>query len=276
MRSFAATWALVAVSAYAAWGVVAVGRAPLTGDGAADRERALDDARRRAVAAAVGVYVNSAVLVKNQLLVDDTVLTRAAGFVKNETVTSEGERDGFYVVTISCDVEESLVATELDRLKRAVVVAIDDEGRGIEEAVREGLVSAGLECLDEAFLEGAGRDVVFEDVGSFTGGRLADLGRRYLARFILYGEVKVEDAGRVSDEPLPYVGDNPFAGYYVAEARGAVRVIDTADGRVVSERCLGPGEVRGFGVDAAGARRDAAANAGAALGEYLARVLISP
>jgi len=259
MRRLILTAALAASAAYA---VVADGRVPLTGDDAADRAAALADARRHAVEEAVGVMVNATVLLQNQLLVNDTVLTKAAGLVTNEVVTAEGPAGEFYQVTISCDVEPSLLATELDRLKRAVVVSVAEEkgaggSRMVEGIMRERLAAAGFQVLDTAFLTAAGAGDKLPPAGAppdvYQG-----LGRRYLAQVIIYGDVTTVDAGVVEDS-TPYGGDNPLAGLKIARANGNLKAVDTSTGEIIAERQTRPGEVVGFGDDEAGAAADARA-----------------
>jgi hypothetical protein len=246
---------VLAASAHA---VVAVGRVPATGDAAADREAALAAARRRAVEEAVGVIVDSSVRLQNQLIIEDELYTKSKGLVKNEVVTGEREADGFYEVTLSCDVEDLGLAAELDRLKNAVLVTITvkdatpAESRLVEGIIRERLVAAGYKCLDAAYLSG-GDGLEPETMPRED---LRTLGRKYLAQVILYGEVSTADAGVVESE-LPYVGENPFEGLRVARAAGNVRAVDTSSGQVLAERQARPAEFRGFGEDAEAAAADA-------------------
>jgi hypothetical protein len=178
--------------------------------------------------------------------------------VKNEAVTGEREVDGFYEVTLSCDVEDLGLAAELDRLKNAVLVTITvkdatpAESRLVEGIIRERLVAAGYRCLDAAYLSGG--DGLEPEAMPRDG--LQTLGRKYLAQVILYGEVSTADAGVVGGE-LPYVGENPFAGMRVAHAAGNAKAVDTSSGQVLAEREARPAEFRGFGEDAEAAAADA-------------------
>jgi hypothetical protein len=257
MRALTSALAALALAA-SAYAVVAVGRVPATGDVQADREGALAAARRRAVEEAVGVIVDSSVRLQNQLIIEDELYTKSKGLVKNETVTGEREVDGFYEVTLSCDVEDLGLAAELDRLKNAVLVTITvkdatpAESRLVEGIIRERLVAAGYRCLDAAYLSGG--DGLEPEAMPRDG--LQTLGRKYLAQVILYGEVSTADAGVVGGE-LPYVGENPFAGMHVAHAAGNVRAVDTSSGQVLAERQARPGEFRGFGEDGEVAAADA-------------------
>jgi hypothetical protein len=250
------------LAAAAAYAVVVVGRVPATGDAEADREAARANARRRAVEEAVGVIVDSTVRLENQLLIEDEVYTKSKGLVTNEVVTGEREVDGFYEVTLSCDVEDLGLAAELDRLKNAILVTVTVKGtasaesRLVEGILREKLVEAGYTCLDASYLRGTAEGDDLARAETLPAEDLQLLGRRYLAQVIVYGVIATADAGVVGDE-LPYVGENPFAGLKIAAATGNARAVDTSSGRILAERQARPGEFRGFGEDEEAAAADA-------------------
>ncbi|HUU56591.1 MAG TPA: hypothetical protein VMW93_04550 [bacterium] len=262
MRAAPAILCAVLALAAAGHAVVAVGRVPATGDAEADREAALAQARRRAVEEAVGVIVDATVRLENQLLIEDEVYTKSKGLVTNELITGEREVDGFYEVTLSCDVEDLGLAAELDRLKNAILVtvtvkdALPAENRLVEGIIRERLVAAGYNCLDAAYLRGKDDPGEVSNPETMPPEDLQTLGRRYLAQVILYGEVSTADAGVVGDE-LPYVGENPFAGLRIAHAAGNAKAVDTSSGQILAERQARPGEFRGFGEDEEAADADA-------------------
>lgn len=262
MRALLSALAITLGLAAAAYGVVAVGRVPATGDATADREAALANARRRAVEEAVGVIVDASVRLENQLLIEDEVYTKSKGLVKNEVVTGEREVDGFYEVTLSCDVEDLGLAAELDRLKNAILVTVTVKGnasaesRLVEGIIREKLVETGYICLDASYLRGTAEGDDLARAETLPAEDLQLLGRRYLAQVIVYGVIATADAGVVEGE-LPYVGENPFAGLRVAHASGNVKAVDTSSGQILAERQARPGEFRGFGEDAEAAATDA-------------------
>jgi hypothetical protein len=278
MRAQVAATLAALLAAAAAYGVVVVGRAPATGDAEADREAALANARRRAVEEAVGVIVDASVRLENQLIIEDRLYTKSKGLVKNELITGEREVDGFYEVTLSCDVEDLGLAAELDRLKNAVVVSIivkdadAADGRLVEGIVRGGLVAKGYNCLDAYYLRGgeAGEEVA--RAGELSGEDLQVLGRRLLAQVIIYGEITTADAGVVGDE-LAYVGENPFAGLRVVRAAGNVKAVDTSSGKILAERQAAPGEFRGFGEGEEAAAADALARLAYAYAAYFDETL---
>ncbi len=90
----------------------------VTVDGmAGDRETALEDAKRNAVATAVGQAVNSRTLVQNYALVNDRILTSASGYVESYEVVDEGAWANGYKVRIRALVREENLLRDLDAIK---------------------------------------------------------------------------------------------------------------------------------------------------------------
>ena len=187
MTRLAALAAAMTLVAAAASGVVVVGRAPAAGDAVAARAAALADARRRAVEEAVGVIVDATVRLENQLIIEDKLYTKSKGLVTNEVVTGEREVNGFYEITLSCDVEDLGLAAELDRLKNAIIVRVA-EGRSAgerrpsaESIIREKLAQAGYRCLDAVFIHGKEAEGEVARAGALPPAELQKVGRKYLA-----------------------------------------------------------------------------------------------
>ncbi len=89
----------------------------LAGDVANARDRAIEDALRRAVEQAVGTYIQSETVVQNFMLVKDEILSRARGFVQGYKVLSEGKEDPTtYVVTVEALVKVGDVAQAIEQL----------------------------------------------------------------------------------------------------------------------------------------------------------------
>ncbi len=62
----------------------------LAGDKAAARDKAIDDAMRKAVEQAIGTTVTSNTLVQNAVLVEDNILSWSSGYVSNYKIIREG------------------------------------------------------------------------------------------------------------------------------------------------------------------------------------------
>lgn len=282
MRTFMVLTCVMFGAAGAAAAVVVTGRVPATGDAAADHDAALADARRRAVEETVGVLVDSKVKLENQLIIEDKILTRAAGLVKNESVQREGPTaDGQYELVLACDVDPVPVEDLLTGLRRSVIVRIVEKGPGREEKraaeaiIRGRLLETKFKCIDEAFMRERGLDAKAARAAYAAGGELRDLGRRYLAQVLIYGEVDVTEAGEVKGD-VPYVSDEALKGLYYARASGNVKAVDTATGRIIAEKEAAPREFVGFGLDAATARAEAVSRFAEGAAAYLAAVLAPP
>ena len=106
----AALVALVAMADIAAASEVkkvrATGQAVIyQNDLAAARDKALDDARRKAVEQAVGAMISSATVTENFELLEDKIFSQSAGYVRSYVVVDESrDGDGIYSVTIDCEV----------------------------------------------------------------------------------------------------------------------------------------------------------------------------
>ena len=62
------------------------------GDKAAARDRAIDDAMRKAVEQTLGVIIDSQTKVENYMMVEDRILNWSRGYVKNYRILSEGQQ----------------------------------------------------------------------------------------------------------------------------------------------------------------------------------------
>ncbi|MEC8051671.1 MAG: flagellar assembly protein T N-terminal domain-containing protein [Myxococcota bacterium] len=83
-------------------------------DLSAARDKALDDARRKAVEQAVGAVISSSTLTENFELLEDKIFSQAAGYVRSYVVVDESrDADGIYSVTIDCEVSAGKIDTDL-------------------------------------------------------------------------------------------------------------------------------------------------------------------
>jgi hypothetical protein len=115
--------------------ITADGVATIGSDPAAARDKAIEDALRRAVEQAVGSMVESETAVENYQLLSDRIYSRSSGYVKNYNVVSEKQEGGLLRVTISADVSSGDLNNDLAgigllqrRMKypRVVVSIIED------------------------------------------------------------------------------------------------------------------------------------------------------
>ncbi len=99
------------------------------------RDKAIEDALRRAVEQTIGTMVSSETIVENYELIEDRILTRSKGYVRNYRIISEGQENGLYRVKIVAEVSlgklsEDMEAIELlvlQKDKPRIVVLANDE-----------------------------------------------------------------------------------------------------------------------------------------------------
>ena len=83
-------------------------------DLSAARDKALDDARRKAVEQAVGAVISSSTVTENFELLEDKIFSQAAGYVRSYVVVDESrDADGIYSVTIDCEVSAGKIDSDL-------------------------------------------------------------------------------------------------------------------------------------------------------------------
>jgi hypothetical protein len=111
-------------------GVAAV----VNNDVANARDKAIDDAKRKAVEQVAGSHVSSESITKNFQLVEDRVYAHASGFVRTYAISAVfKDPDGTYHVKIKATVDASAVAENLDQIfktKPRVIVMIAEQNVG--------------------------------------------------------------------------------------------------------------------------------------------------
>lgn len=95
--------------------VQVVGQAAVYGkDIAMARDKAIDDARRKAVEQAIGSMVSSETVTENFQLISDKILSRASGYVRRYKILKEGASDeGIYQVTMEAMVQKGVLNSDL-------------------------------------------------------------------------------------------------------------------------------------------------------------------
>ena len=110
---------LLAVPAFAAatQSVTAEGQAMVkNGDEPAARDRALEDAQRKAVEAAVGTMISAETVMENYQIISDRILSKSTGYIRNYTITSSGAENGIYKVVIKAVVATGNLSNDVDAL----------------------------------------------------------------------------------------------------------------------------------------------------------------
>jgi hypothetical protein len=96
--------------------VTADGVATIGSDSGAARDKAVEDALRRAVEQAVGTMVESETATENYELLSDKIYSRSQGYVKNYEVLSEKTEGNLMRVKISAEVSTGDISNELSAI----------------------------------------------------------------------------------------------------------------------------------------------------------------
>lgn len=149
--------------------VEAQGLAAMTDDLLAVKRAALEDARKNAVEKVVGVLISGRTMVEKAITIQQNILAKTDGYVKNYEVLKEGvESDGIYHTHIRAFVSYKEVRNDLaanDLLKAPAVgnprvaILLDETLQGSEEqstacsdALAQGLLEKGYKVVDRSEL----------------------------------------------------------------------------------------------------------------------------
>jgi len=162
-------WAVLAHAAFAEM-ITADGVAAVTGNVAIAREKAIDDALRRAVEQAVGTLISSDTMTNNFQVVHDKILAQTSGYVKKYEIIKEERVGQEFRVSVMADVGRENLQRSLEALgllhelkeKPKVMVIIEEKVGGLfgttawenvgqaESTLMERLVAAGFNVVDPA------------------------------------------------------------------------------------------------------------------------------
>ncbi|HOX44710.1 MAG TPA: flagellar assembly protein T N-terminal domain-containing protein [Myxococcota bacterium] len=220
------------------------------GDKAAARDKAIDDALRKAVEQAVGTLVSSETITENYQLLSDRIYSKAEGYVKNYKITGEREEDGVLIVEIRAEVSTGAVAADVEGLqtllkrkgKPKMLLMIAEQNIGMADPAywwgKGGPVSVDLRTVETTLMEAMGKKgFTFIDPEVLSGKksinlpvalvseqqamRVADLTD---AQIIVVGQAVAKDIGRT------WEGTNMRS----ANATVTVKVINTDNGLVIA------------------------------------------
>lgn len=178
--------ALAAATASAA-DVSAKGQgAVINNDKAMARDKAIEDALRRAVEQAVGTMVSSETTTKDFQLIEDNIYSHSKGFVEKYEITSEKVEDAVYIVEIKATVSSGAIEGKLKALglllarkgRPRVMFLLSEQNVGQETA--SAFTSSDIGVVENTLI----------DVFSRNGFTIVD-------RQALTGKIKVEDAQKV-------------------------------------------------------------------------------
>lgn len=134
------------------------GEAAIGSDPARAREEAVAQANRLAVEQAMGVYVVSETEIKDMIVVKDTILTKASGYISGYKILAESKANGIYKVKIQATVSVAPLVDQLAKLGllrdwTVAVVLVSNAGvRASNEAAKtrlnEFMLTRGFKLAD--------------------------------------------------------------------------------------------------------------------------------
>ncbi|NPB04333.1 MAG: hypothetical protein GXO39_07990 [Thermotogae bacterium] len=190
------------------------------------RDRAIEDALRKAVEQGVGVFLSSETVVENYEVLKDRIYTKSKGYVLSYRILREKAEDGLYRVLLSAKVKLGDIKRDLEALgllveqvgRPRVVVFMEDED--MRAMVEEELLKMKFPVVDYTTLS---KNISKDSL------RLAISGNKKLARLIALrngAEVYIVGSSQVEEES--------YEGKRVYEVRLRLRAIETATGEVLA------------------------------------------
>lgn len=236
------------------------------GDVSQAKDKALTDAKVKAVEQVVGVMIDSKAVYRKELFIDSGIYVRSKGFVKKYDIVKEwlGE-NGLYHTIIKATVSDELLEDELVRLlkkDRVYIIAGSN--------LKSGTDSLNT-ILSGRFAEIGYRNVIIPEeetanprgngikADSFNINDARKLGIRHLADVVVFGKSKNEEAGKIRE------------GYYSCQASGSVEVFKVKDRKLLC--AVKKESVRGFGSTEERAVEDALANVNREMADYIIKEL---
>lgn len=128
------------------------------------RQAAIQDAMRNAVETEVGVMLDSKTIFENYRIIEDSIYSRAEGFVRTYDIVGENAQNGVYQITINAIVDKTLDVELMNRFQKikavetglqdpriGVIIAdsdtYDDESETAENTIIKALLSNGFSRL---------------------------------------------------------------------------------------------------------------------------------
>lgn len=208
-------WAMVS-AAMAGEMITADGFAAITsGNTVIARDKAVDDALRKAVEQAVGTMVSSDSMTENYKVIHDKILARTSGYVEKYKIISEKAEGDLYRVRVQAEIGRSDLTSDLNALgllhvmveKPKVMVIIDEKVGGLygttasesvgqaESTIIERLLNSGFNVVDaDTVRANITRDKALRILEGDNKAAAAE-GLKYGAQVVITGKAFSKNAG---------------------------------------------------------------------------------
>jgi hypothetical protein len=219
-------------------------------DKAQARDKAIDDALRKAVESAVGTMISSETITENYQLLSDRIYSQAEGYVKKYKILDEKDEDNVYIVEIRAQVAVGAVASDLESLKTLMrrkgmpklLIMVAEQNVGMNKPVYwwggTGIVSTDMRVVENTLMQVMReKGFTFVDTEVLSGKKtvrspvayLSDKQARRMAKVtdaevIIVGRAVAKDIGKT------WEGTRLRS----ANAEVAVRAINTDNGEIIA------------------------------------------
>lgn len=196
--------------------ITADGFAALTGGNTViARDKAVDDALRKAVEQAVGTLVSSDTMTESYKVIHDKILARTSGYVEKYKILSEGAEGDLYRVRVQAEIGRADLTSDLSALgllhvmveKPKVMVIIDEKIGGLygttgsesvgqaEATIIEKLLNSGFNVVDaDTVRANISRDKALRILEGDNRAAAAE-GLKYGAQVVITGKAFSKNAG---------------------------------------------------------------------------------
>jgi hypothetical protein len=219
-------------------------------DKAAARDKAIDDALRKAVESSVGTMISSETITENYQLLSDRIYSQAEGYVKKYKILDEKDEDNVYIVEIRAKVAVGAVSADLDGLKTLMrrkgmpkmIIMVAEQNVGMNKPVYwwggTGVVSTDMRVVENTLMiKMREKGFTFVDTEVLSGKKTVKSPVAYLsdkqarrmasvtdAQVIIVGKAVAKDIGKT------WEGTRLRS----ANAEVAVRAINTDNGEIIA------------------------------------------
>ena len=219
-------------------------------DQAAARDKAIDDALRKAVESAVGTMISSETITENYQLISDKIYSKAEGYVNKYRITDERTEDQVVIVEITAEVSVGSITNDLEALKSLlkrknmprVLLMISEQNIGMngpaywwaktgrtsinmrtsENTVMEAMREKGFTFIDTEVL--TGKKTVRMPVAKVSDKQAMRVAELTDAEIVIVGQAVAKELGKV----------DPSVRFLAAQAEVNARVINTDDGKIIA------------------------------------------
>ena len=217
------------------------------------RDKAIEDAQRRAVEQVVGTMVSASTMVQNFQVIEDKILTKSKGYVKGYKVLSEKAEDGVMIVQIEASVLLGGVKGDLDAISNLlaqkeyprVMVLIAEQNIGqagfsywwgstagsadigvVENTIIDEWGQKGFRFIDHNVLAGklTKKDAFkVTSANGLSNNQVEQIANLTDAQLVITGTAVARDVGTVMNTQM-----------HSAQANLSVRIINTDNGEILA------------------------------------------